>query len=110
MLQGFARGVIPPHPYTALRLVAEFLPRSVVTSKLTFCPSASVPRPERSTALMWTNTSLEPSLGAMKPQPLPGLNHLTVPVAILASLMHIEKGPREKTRGLEQPEVSGLSQ
>src|SRR6201989_3036538 len=38
--------------------------------------------PARSTAEMWTNTSLPPSLGWMKPKPLVALNHFTVPVAI----------------------------
>src|SRR4051794_35206138 len=31
----------------------------------------------------WTNTSLDPSSGAMKPKPLVALNHLTVPTAIV---------------------------
>src|SRR3990167_1287100 len=40
--------------------------------------------PERSTALIWTNTSLPPPSGWMNPNPLVALNHLTVPVAIVS--------------------------
>src|SRR3954454_13352880 len=36
---------------------------------------------------MCTNTSLPPSCGAMKPKPLPWLNHLTVPIAIAVALV-----------------------
>ena len=50
-----------------------------------FWPSLSEPRPARSTALMWTNTSLPPSSGCMKPKPFVALNRLTVPVVILTS-------------------------
>src|SRR5262249_56094044 len=74
---------------TSERLAAESLPRSRAISYLTFCPSLSELRPARSTALMWTNTSLPPSLGSMNPKPFWRLNHLTVPVAILASLILI---------------------
>src|ERR1051326_5635408 len=49
------------------RLAAAGLPRSITTSKLTFWPSTSDCMPERWTALMWTNTSLLPSVGWMKP-------------------------------------------
>ena len=35
----------------------------------------------------WTNRSSPPSVGVMKPKPLVELNHLTVPVALLASAM-----------------------
>jgi hypothetical protein len=31
---------------------------------------------------MWTNTSLPPSAGAIKPKPLVELNHFTVPLAM----------------------------
>ncbi len=34
-----------------------------MTSKDTFCPSFNVPRPALSRALIWTNTSREPSSG-----------------------------------------------
>ena len=50
-----------------------------------FWPSLSEPRPARSTALMWANTSLPPSSGCMKPKPFVALNRLTVPVVILTS-------------------------
>src|SRR6185437_4825072 len=42
--------------------------------------------PARSTALICTKTSLEPSLGVMNPKPFWVLKNLTVPVAIAASL------------------------
>src|SRR4051794_20079415 len=35
---------------------------------------------------MWTKTSLPPSSGWIKPKPLVGLNHFTVPVAMDSSL------------------------
>src|SRR5438034_7402228 len=47
-----------------------------------FWPSLIEPSAERSTAEMWTKTSFEPSAGVMKPKPLAGLNHFTVPVCI----------------------------
>ena len=50
-----------------------------------FWPSLSEPRPARSTVLLWTNTSLPPSSGCMKPKPFVALNRLTVPVVILTS-------------------------
>src|ERR1700741_1302221 len=40
--------------------------------------------PARSTALMCTNTSREPSLGVMNPKPFCVLKNLTVPVAMMA--------------------------
>src|SRR5713101_6861899 len=54
---------------TSDRLAADSLPRSRAISYLTFCPSLSELRPARSTALIWTNTSLPPSLGSMNPKP-----------------------------------------
>ena len=55
--------------YAALRLVADSLPlrRSASTSSETFWPSARPRIPDRSTALMCTNTSLPPWSGWMKP-------------------------------------------
>src|SRR5674476_612379 len=41
--------------------------------------------PARSTALMCTNTSFEPSLGVMNPKPFCVLKNLTVPVAIVTT-------------------------
>ena len=35
--------------------------------------------PERSTALIWTKTSLPPASGSMNPKPFWLLNHFTVP-------------------------------
>ena len=45
-------------------------------------PSRRLCSPARSTLEIWTNASLEPSLGSMNPKPFVGLNHLTVPVAM----------------------------
>src|ERR1700674_353345 len=42
--------------------------------------------PARSTALMWTKTSLPPSSGWMNPKPFCALNHFTVPVLIVSCL------------------------
>ena len=53
--------------------------RSGSTSNVTFWPSTSVRRPEASIAEMWTNTSLAPPSGVMKPKPLVALKNLTVP-------------------------------
>src|SRR4028119_211048 len=54
-------------------------------SKVTFWSSLRPVRPARSTAEMWTNTSLRPPSGSMKPKPLVALNHFTVPLAIVMS-------------------------
>src|SRR6185312_3662810 len=43
--------------------------------------------PARSTALMCTNTSFDPSVGWMKPNPFCELKNFTVPVAIMALLL-----------------------
>src|SRR6185295_3349519 len=71
--------------HAAASLVAAVLPRSVVSSKLTFWPSIKPRIPAASTALMWTKTSFEPSSGWMKPKPFWGLNHLTLPVGMYLS-------------------------
>ncbi len=42
--------------------------------------------PARSTAEICTKTSLEPSVGWMKPKPLVGLNHFTVPLGMIRLL------------------------
>ena len=47
----------------------------------------------------WTNTSLEPSSGAMKPNPLVALNHLTVPTVTLM----ISSADRTRNRRTHQP-------
>src|ERR1043166_7074799 len=51
--------------HTARRLSADDLPllRSATTSYEIFCPSLRLLIPARSTALMWTKTSLPPSSG-----------------------------------------------
>src|SRR5208282_795827 len=51
---------------------------------------------------MWTNTSLPPSSGCIKPYPLSGLNHFTVPVVIEAILRIVEeeKAPAQYGRPL----------
>src|ERR1700709_431297 len=88
-LAGFSFDVVAPNTgrrpcQTARRFSALVLPRieSTLDSNESFWPSLSELRPARSTALMCTNTSLPPSSGAMKPNPLVALNHLTVPVVI----------------------------
>src|SRR5215472_10891892 len=46
--------------YLTLRFAADSLPRLFSISYSTVCPSLSVRNPARSTAEMWTNTSLPP--------------------------------------------------
>src|SRR5947209_12767121 len=46
----------------------------------------------------WTKTSALPSDGAMNPNPLSALNHLTVPCAILAFLPGGAPTPRRRGR------------
>src|SRR6056297_3711019 len=78
----------PQFVHARARLVALSRPsRPVSTSKVTFWLSARPVRPARSTAEMWTNTSLPPPSGAMKPKPLVVLNHFTVPVAMCPELL-----------------------
>src|SRR3979409_71615 len=71
--------------YPTLRFSAEDLPRLLTTSYSTTCPSLSVESPAFSTAEIWTKTSPPPPWGWMKPNPFAGLNHFTVPFAIVAS-------------------------
>ena len=71
--------------YPTLRFSAEDLPRLLTTSYSTVWPSLSVERPAFSTAEIWTKTSPPPPWGWMKPNPFAGLNHFTVPFAIVAS-------------------------
>ena len=93
----------------ARRLSADVFPvfRSGTTSKSTFCPSASLVIPARSTALICTKTSLLPSSGWMKPNPFSPLNHFTVPCAISdffpvrVCAPHISNGAR-MVRDLEE--------
>src|SRR5262249_48942605 len=78
--------------HAARRFPAADLPvlLSDTTSKATFWPSRRLRKPDCSTALICTNTSLPPSSGLMKPYPLSGLNHFTVPVVIGAFLKAVE--------------------
>src|SRR6516164_232749 len=80
-------GRLPPaNGHLTLRLTADSFPRLLSISYSTVCPSFSELRPARSTAEMWTNTSLPPPPdGCMKPYPFVGLNHFTVPVGISVS-------------------------
>src|SRR5262249_24269567 len=48
-------------------------------SNSTACPSCNVPLHDPEIALLWTNTSGEPSAGTRKPIPFWALYHLTVP-------------------------------
>src|SRR5277367_3744382 len=56
---------VPRHAYIVFRFSAADLPvlRSTTTSKDTRWPARSSRRPARSTALIWTNTSLPPPSG-----------------------------------------------
>src|SRR3546814_11113153 len=73
-------------------MFTAFGPRgSAWTSKLTFWPSTSGGIPERSTAEIWTKTSLEPSSGAMKPKPLVVLKNFTVPVIMCESSFELQR-------------------
>src|SRR5690606_14186097 len=44
--------------------------------------------PDLSMAEIWTNTSLAPSSGVMKPNPLVALKNFTVPVWAMGELLH----------------------
>src|SRR5580704_82023 len=52
-------------------------------SNETFWPSARVRIPAASTAETWTNTSLPPPSGEMKPKPLVVLKNFTVPMVMI---------------------------
>src|SRR5439155_9429795 len=54
--------------------------------------------PARSTALICTNTSREPSVGWMNPKPFCVLKNFTVPVAIVVSLLACLKLSRSRER------------
>src|SRR3954462_14587098 len=60
------------------------------SSYSTFAPSASVRNPSPAIPEKWTNASLPPSSGVMKPKPFSSLNHFTTPVAMttLPSVTH----------------------
>ena len=62
-----------------------FLLPSMTVSKVTVCPSFRLVRPAAYTAVMWTNMSVPPSCGSMKPKPLSALTHFTVSVGIRVS-------------------------
>jgi hypothetical protein len=51
-------------------------------------------QPARSTAPIWTNTSLPPLSGWMKPKPFWALNHFTVPEAMISILEKVRKSAR----------------
>src|ERR1700742_897993 len=69
------------------------------TSNSTLAPSVSDLKPSLVTELKWTNTSLLPSLGVMKPNPFASLNHLTVPVAIEKHLLCLTHERAEEAHG-----------
>src|SRR5437868_191965 len=76
------------------RLAADtlpLLPRS--RSNETFWFSLSVASPARSTAEIWTKTSLDPSSGWIKPNPLALLKNFTVPLFISHSRCGIASHP-----------------
>jgi len=64
---------------------------SVTTSKDTRCPSLRLVHPARSTALMWTKTSPDPSSDVMKPKPFWSLKNFTVPTVMAIPLCGIGK-------------------
>src|SRR3954452_5308995 len=70
-----------------LRFSADALPRFSTRSYSTTWFSLRVESPARSTAEMWTKTSLSLPFGLMNPYPLVGLNHLTVPFCGILSLL-----------------------
>src|SRR5690606_18514481 len=91
-------------PYTTL--FRSFPLRSLASSKLTRCPSERVLSPARSTADMWTNTSLPPPSGWMKPNPLVALNHFTVPVGMKSELpWPLRNGGRGARRWRDAPKA-----
>src|SRR5919204_5234482 len=61
-----------------------------IESNCTLAPSASDLNPSPTIDEWWTNTSLPPSAGVMKPYPFASLNHFTVPVAIQKHLLYHE--------------------
>src|ERR1700761_1862522 len=71
-----------PRFQTAERVVGLAPRASGWMSKFTFWPSLRVRRPAASTAETWTNTSLPPPSGEMKPKPLVALKNFTVPMVI----------------------------
>src|SRR3954451_21031673 len=70
-----------------LRFSADALPRFSTRSYSTTWFSLRVESPARSTAEMWTKTSLSLPFGLINPYPLVGLNHLTVPFRGILSLL-----------------------
>src|SRR5689334_20265935 len=87
-----AAGSLPPPDFFVPAYQADFrltalLPRaSGWTSNDTLSPSLSELRPAASTAVAWTNTSLPPPSGAMKPKPFAELKNFTVPIVIVIFL------------------------
>src|SRR6476620_12551063 len=57
-------------------------------SKDTFWPSDSEVIPAASRAVAWTNTSLLPPSGEMKPKPLEELKNFTVPMVMMNPLQN----------------------
>src|ERR1700730_17879104 len=72
------------------RLSATGLPRLSTISNVTLSPSCRYSMPARCTAEMWTNKSLPPSSGPIKPKRLSMLNHFTVPVSMPPSSQKAE--------------------
>src|SRR5262249_45941622 len=98
--------------YLTLRLVADSLPRLLSISYSMVCPSLSERSPARSTAEMWTNTSLlPPPEGCINPYPFDGMNHLTVPVGIAVSNVdRAHNTSRARAgQGPKLPDSSGLN-
>src|ERR1700722_15053839 len=75
-------------------------------SKDTFWPSDSEVIPAASRAVAWTNTSLAPPSGEMKPKPLEELKNFTVPMVIVIPLRMIVRTDARKAKTSSR-EVSG---
>src|SRR5438034_1223982 len=75
-------------------------------SKDTFWPSDREVIPAASSAVAWTNTSLAPPSGEMKPKPLEELKNLTVPMVMMSPLRMIARTD-VRTAKTSSREVSG---
>src|SRR5258706_15529873 len=72
----------------------------------TFWPSDSDVIPAASNAVAWTNTSLAPPSGEMKPKPLEELKNFTVPMGMMVPLRVIVRTD-VRTAKTSSREVSG---
>src|SRR3984957_20037553 len=80
--RGADKNAGPSFLQTAFRVGALDPRASGGMSNETFWPSLRLRRPAASTAVAWTNTSLPPPSGEIKPKPLEVLKNFTVPMVI----------------------------